>query len=208
MATADPNHTRRRSADLRPMIVAAAEHTFSQFGYKGATMAAIAARAEVTRSVLTRHFPTKANLFAEVITNPLLQFVDEWTQRWTRRLGGQPSEPELVREFISDLYHNSRTHLGSLRLLMFSQEHLEPVVRQEVLTKINVGLSAVLDIANREIDSHGYPTRHVDVTVRAIIAMVLGYLALDPALLTPTADEDAVVSHLSALILYGLALEP
>lgn len=191
------------------MIVAAAEHTFSQLGYKGATMTGIASRAGVTRSVLTRHFATKAELFAEVMTKPLLQFIDDWTRRWTSRLDGQPTEPELVYEFISDLYRNSLTHVGALRLLMFSDEHLEPAVRQQVWTNLNAGLGAVLDIANREIGSHGYPTRRVDVTVRAIIAMVMGYVTLDPALLqTATTDEEEVVTHLSSLILYGLALQP
>jgi AcrR family transcriptional regulator len=213
MGTANPAagqvRTRRRSADLRAMIVEAAEHTFSQLGYKGATMAGVAERAGVTRSVLTRHFAKKAELFAEVMTKPLLQFIDEWTRRWTSRLDGQPTEPELVYEFISDLYRNSRAHVGALRLLMFSDEHLEPAVRQQVWTTINQGLGAVLDIANREIGSHGYPTRHVDVTVRALISMVLGYVTLDPALLpTVTADEDEVVTHLASLILYGLALQP
>lgn len=200
---------RRRSTELRPMIVSAAEHVFSQLGYKGATMAAIADRAGVTRSVLTRHFPTKAELFAEVMTEPLLQFIGDWTQRWTGRLDEQPTEPELVNEFISDLFRNGRTHLGALRLLLFSDEHLDPAVRQQVRNSLNTGLAAVLGIADREIGSHGYPTRHVDITVRAIISMVLGYLTLDPNLLPTTADDDdAVVSHLSALILYGLALAP
>ncbi|BDB43993.1 MULTISPECIES: TetR/AcrR family transcriptional regulator [Mycobacterium] len=213
MATTNQaNHqtrTRRRSTDLRAMVVQAAEYSFSQLGYKGATMAGIADRAGVTRSVLTRHFATKAELFAEVMTKPLLQFIDEWTQRWTGRLDGQPTEPELVHEFVSDLYRNSRAHVGALRLLMFSDEHLEPAVRQQVWQKLNQGLTAVLDIADREIGSHGYPTRHVDVTVRAIISMVMGYVTLDPALLrTATTDEDELVTHLASLILYGLALQP
>jgi len=201
--------TRRRSTDLRAMIVVAAEDTFSQLGYKGATMAGVAERAGVTRSVLTRHFATKAELFAEVMTKPLLQFIDEWTRRWTSRLDGQPTEPELVYAFISDLYRNSRNHVGALRLLMFSGDHLEAHVRKEVWGTLNDGLGAVLDIANREIGSHGYPTRHVDVTVRAIISMVMGYVTLDPALLdTATTDSDDVVKHLASLILYGLELGP
>jgi len=191
------------------MIVVAAEDTFSRLGYKGATMAGIAERAGVTRSVLTRNYATKAELFAEVMTKPLLQFVDEWTRRWTSRLDGQATEPELVYEFISDLYRNSRAHVGALRLLMFSDEHLDPAAREQVWGTLNEGLGAVLDIANREIGSHGYPTRHVDVTVRALISMVMGYVTLDPALLTTaTTDEMEVTTHLASLILYGLALRP
>ncbi|TDO10431.1 TetR family transcriptional regulator [Mycobacterium sp. BK086] len=200
--------TRRRSTDLRAMVVEAAEQEFSQLGYKGATMAGIAVRAGVTRSVLTRHFATKPELFAEVMTKPLLQFIDEWTRRWTSRLDGQPTEPELVYEFISDLYRNSRAHLGALRLLMFSGEHLEPAIREQVWGTLNKGLGAVLDIANREIGSHGYPTRNVDVTVRALISLVLGYVTVDPALLQTKSSDDEVVTHLASLILYGLALEP
>lgn len=198
---------RRRSTDLRALIVVAAEESFGQVGYKGATMAGIAERAGVTRSVLTRHFATKADLFAEVMTKPLLQFVDEWTRRWTSRLESEPSEPELVYEFISDLYRNSQAHVGSLRLLLFSNDHLEPAVRDRVWSSLNDGLEAVLEIARREIGSHGYPTRHVDITVRAIISMVLGYVTLDPAVLrTDAADDEQVVTHLASLILYGLAL--
>jgi AcrR family transcriptional regulator len=189
------------------MIVGAAESSFSQLGYKGATMAAIADRAGVTRSVLTRHFPTKADLFAEVMTKPLLQFVEEWTQRWTSRLESEPTEPELVYEFVSDLYRNSQAHVGSLRLLMFSGDHLEPAIRERIWRTLNNGLTAVLDIAYREIGSHGYPTRNVDLTVRAIISMVLGYVTLAPDLLrTETTDDHEVVTHLTSLILYGLAL--
>lgn len=201
--------TRRRSADLRAIIVVSAEATFSRLGYKGATMSGIAQHAGVTRSVLTRHFATKAELFAEVMTKPLLQFVDEWTQRWTSRLDSQPPEPQLVHEFIADLYRNSRAHVGALRLLMFSDDDLEIAVRQRVWMNLNEGLGAVLEIANREIGSHGYSARNVDVTVRALISMVMGYVTMDQALLpTATTDPDEVVTHLASLILYGLTLQP
>jgi AcrR family transcriptional regulator len=207
--TTGQTRTRRRSTELRAMIVAAAEYEFSQLGYKGATMAGIAERAGVTRSVLTRHFATKAELFAEVITKPLLQVIDEWTRRWTSQLDRLLTEPELAYEFISDFYRTSRAHVGALRLLMFSDVHLEPIVRQQAWTTLNKGLGTVLDIANLEFRSLGFPPRHVDVTLRAIISMVLGYVALDPALFpTVTTDEYEVVTHLVSLILYGLALQP
>lgn len=200
---------RRRSADLRAMIEVAAEQEFSQLGYKGATMAGIAERAGVTRSVLNRHFATKSDLFAGVMTRPLLQFADEWTRRWTDRLGDEPSEPELVYEFVSDLFRNSREHTGALRLLMFSDEHLDFDVRQQIWDTLNSGLAAVLDIGIRTMAAHRYPTRNADVTVRAIISMVMGYVSLDPALLdSVTRDDEEVVRHLASLILYGIALEP
>ncbi|ORW23606.1 TetR/AcrR family transcriptional regulator [Mycobacterium palustre] len=85
------------------MVVEAAENAFSQLGYKGGMMAGIAERAGVTGSEVTRHFATKAELFAKVMTKPLLQFIDEWTRRLTSRLDGEPTEPELVYESSSPI---------------------------------------------------------------------------------------------------------
>lgn len=191
------------------MIAVAAEQEFSRCGYRGATMSDIAERAGVTRSVLNRHYATKSDLFAAVMTGPLLQFADEWTRRWTDRFDGEPSEPELVYEFVSDLFRSSREHVGALRLLMFSDEHLDSEARRQIWATLNSGLAAVLDIAIQTMSAHGYPTRNADVTVRAIISMVMGYVSLDPALLdSVTKDEDAVVRHMASLILYGISLEP
>ncbi|MCZ4580057.1 TetR/AcrR family transcriptional regulator [Gordonia amicalis] len=199
--------TRRRSSDLQALIVVAAEEEFSHLGYKGATMAAIASRAGVTRSVLTRHFATKADLFAEVMTKPLLQFADSWTSRWADRLAEEPPELELVYEFISDLFENSRNHTGVLRLLMFSGEQLEPEVRKQVWETIDEGMSAVLEIAVRTIAAHGYPAEHADITVRALISMVMGYVSMDSSVLgSIDADDEVVVRHMSSLIMHGISL--
>ncbi|NKQ57072.1 helix-turn-helix transcriptional regulator [Amycolatopsis sp. K13G38] len=186
----------------------AAEATFGEQGYRGATMGAIADRAGVTRSVLTRHFPTKGELFREVITQPLLQFVQEWTARWTERSTPTDSA-EAVYEFVSDLYRNSREHTGALRMLMFAGEELDEELTTRVWSTLNEGLSAVMRIAVSQIGGRGFPTEHADITVRAVLSMVLGYVTLDSALLPGCSDDhEVVLHHLAALILHGLRLEP
>ncbi|MBS1907398.1 MAG: TetR family transcriptional regulator [Actinobacteria bacterium] len=68
--------TRRRGrpkgeSGSRDRIVVAAEHEFGENGYDGATIRAIAGRAEVDSALVHHYFGTKADLFAEVIGIPL-----------------------------------------------------------------------------------------------------------------------------------------
>lgn len=58
-------------SDARDRIAAAAMHEFGDHGYDGATMRAIAARAEVDAALVHHYFGTKADLFAEVAGFPV-----------------------------------------------------------------------------------------------------------------------------------------
>ncbi|WP_194420511.1 TetR family transcriptional regulator [Microbacterium abyssi] len=59
------------ASDARARIEAAAMHEFGEHGYDGATMRAIAARAEVDSALVHHYFGTKADLFAEVAGFPV-----------------------------------------------------------------------------------------------------------------------------------------
>lgn len=58
-------------SDARERIAAAAMHEFGEHGYDGATMRAIAARAEVDPALVHHYFGAKADLFAEVAGFPV-----------------------------------------------------------------------------------------------------------------------------------------
>lgn len=58
-------------SDSRARIAAAAVHEFGEHGYEGATVRAIAARAEVDAALVHHYFGTKADLFAEITDFPL-----------------------------------------------------------------------------------------------------------------------------------------
>ena len=60
----------------RERIIAAAVEEFGEFGYNGATMRAIAARAGVDSALLHHYFGTKADLFTETIGAPMRPDVD------------------------------------------------------------------------------------------------------------------------------------
>lgn len=68
MADADPAHPKRRSKK-RDAIVDAARHLFCADGYPGTSMDAVAASAGVSKATLYAHFPSKVELFREVLSS-------------------------------------------------------------------------------------------------------------------------------------------
>ena len=62
-----PSRRRLAPAERTPQILAAALEEFAERGYAGASMAAVAARAGVTKGLIYHYFPGKADLFKAVV---------------------------------------------------------------------------------------------------------------------------------------------
>lgn len=207
--TGDATRVRRRPSELRELILAAAEDTFARLGYADTTTIEVARAAGVTRSVLARHFATKQELFRAAIEQPLLRFVQDWVPAWTAQFEAPWPDVLLMREFVADLYRNAREHRGAVRILTLHGDQLDPEVREQVWAAVNVGLVALHAAGERELGPRGYPTTRLDLTVRAVLSLVFGYVALEPvfdSVAEESTDPDVVIEHLSALLLHGFAL--
>ncbi|MFT4231673.1 MAG: TetR family transcriptional regulator [Leucobacter sp.] len=71
MATTRRRGRPRGGSDSRGRIIAAAVAEFGEHGYEGATIRAIAERADVDSALVHHYFGTKADLFAEAAGVPL-----------------------------------------------------------------------------------------------------------------------------------------
>lgn len=205
----DNARVRRRPAELRALILTAAEETFARLGYTETTTVEVARAAGVSRSVLLRHFPTKQELFRAAIEQPLLRFVQAWVPAWTAQFEAPWTNTDLMREFVGDLYRNAREHRGAVRILMLHGDQLDPEVRDQVWAAMNVGLVALRAAGERELGPRGYSTTRVGLTVKAVLSLVFGFVALEPAfdsLGDKGEDPDVVVEHLAALLLHGFSL--
>jgi len=67
---------RNRSEARREAILAAAAQEFSERGYEGASMSAIVARAGGSKQTLYNHFPSKDELFVEVMLDTIGPHMD------------------------------------------------------------------------------------------------------------------------------------
>ena len=88
-----PVRRRRSPAEVRTLLIGAAQQVFAARGYGGATTAEIAAAAGVAESALFRHFATKSELFATAALVPFTEFVSEFAAVWQRRSGAHPFKP-------------------------------------------------------------------------------------------------------------------
>ena len=76
MAYRPTQRTEARKAAVRERIVVAARDLIAHGGYGEAQVSAVAARAGVATGTVYRHFPSKAELFAEVFRNASQHEVD------------------------------------------------------------------------------------------------------------------------------------
>lgn len=99
-----PRRPRRSSAEVRHLLLQAARERFAADGFGGATTIAIANEADVSETVLFRHFPTKEQLFEAAVVEPFEEYVARYTEGW-RHVPATAADPETVlRDYAAELY--------------------------------------------------------------------------------------------------------
>src|SRR5271166_2697497 len=84
--------TLRMTGDLRrQLILAAAKRCFARHGFAGTTTRSVAAAAAISEGLLFKHFPSKAALYAEILTEEC-----QADPELAHLLGQQPSTGTLV----------------------------------------------------------------------------------------------------------------
>src|SRR5437762_12312386 len=84
--------TLRMTSDLRrQLILGAARRCFARNGFAGTTTKSVAAAAAISEALVFKHFPSKAALYAEILTEEC-----EADPALTHLLGQEPSTATLV----------------------------------------------------------------------------------------------------------------
>ncbi|HEU4656398.1 MAG TPA: helix-turn-helix domain-containing protein [Capillimicrobium sp.] len=178
MAYRSTERTEARRLAARERVVVAAHELIAAGGYRAASIAAVAERAGVATGSVYRHFPSKAELFAEVFRRASQREVD--AVRAAIADGGIPAGVEAF----------SRRALTGRRLAWaLLAEPVDPAVEAERL----VFRQAFRD-AFAEALPAGLPDRDV---VAAALVGAIGEALVGP--LSPTAgerDEDELVASL------------
>ncbi len=91
----------RMTSDLRrQLILGAAKRCFARHGYAGTTTKSVAAAAAISEALLFKHFPSKAALYAEILTEQC-----EADPDFELLLGQEPSTATLVRMMAGMVRH-------------------------------------------------------------------------------------------------------
>lgn len=196
--------TRRSSEEVRTQIVQAAAEEFSAHGYADATMRGVAASADVSLSVLHRHFASKQDLFSAALGTPFLRFFDDFASAWAQHLEQPWTDRELTREFVSRLYKHLSDYRSTLiGLLAFSEPNgnLLASIREE-LGEIRAKLQT-LEQRDAETRGTGLSPDASPNANRMIVALVTGLVVLHPFLTDGGAEEDEDLIDTATTVLLG-----
>ncbi len=131
------------AAVRRRIILDAAISTFAEYGYHGAKMETIAERADVTKPILYRHFPSKLSLIValvdqagenliEALSQPFEEWMD-WRAAIVKDVKGYLDFAENYRQGFNLLYSVGMTldqevsqHVNDIRsrLILLISEHI------------------------------------------------------------------------------------
>ena len=190
--------TEARLAEARERILRAAHRLIATGGYRAASVAAIAEQASLATGTVYRHFPSKAELFAEVFRRASQHEVDA--------VIAAAAQPGSFEERLAAAVETFARRALQGRRLAWSliAEPVDPAVEAERLVYRRAyrdAFAAVLDEAVQAGELPPLDTRlHAAALVGALAEALVG--PLSPV--APRTDPDAFVATLIAFSLRSL----
>lgn len=185
-----------RMAGARERILLAARELVAAGGYRNAPVTAVATQAGVSTGLIYRHFPSKAELFVEVLSAA----VEHEVEILEGIAAGSEPAPQRLRLAIIAFVRRALAGPGLAHA--FIVEPVDPEVEAERMR----GRRRFGDVFRRLVEdgiaSGAFPAQDVDVTAACIVG------AFTEALVGPTApsrqahrDEHALADSISAFCL-------
>jgi AcrR family transcriptional regulator len=185
--------TRARLAAARERIVHAALDQLAEGGYASASVVAVARRAGVATGSVYRHFPSKAELFAEVFRRASQREVD------VLRGNADGREPVAHRLAAWVEVFVRRALADPVRAYALIAEPVDPAVEAERLVFRRVYADLFATALHEGVDAGELPPLDADLVAAAIVG------ALAEALVGPLerreAGADALVAGLQTFVL-------
>lgn len=202
---------RRRSADIRPLLLRAAASEFAEKGYASAKILDIAERAEVAPSVLYRHFSGKGDMFKDAVVSPLLDALEEYRIEWASQRARPYPDEQIWLVFIDDLYRSFSKHRHALAAYVSAADQLDPSVVAEIQHALDLLFQEIIAIGVEEAERRSLRTSHEDIELilHLVVTMVAGATTLGPLTLQLSdgpVDPARLVKGMSALTLWGMGM--
>lgn len=153
----------------RAQVLGVAQDLFAREGYHHVSMDDIADRAEVSKPVLYRHFPSKLDLYLAVVDHrgeALVAAVDEALAAVDR--GDQPSGRAVVRGIVQ-AYVEFVEHAGDSFSLLFESDVTRDTDVRSRVEQASADAARAICRALRELG--GLPPEHADLLSTALVGM-------------------------------------
>lgn len=204
--------SRRSSDELRELLLETARREYAEKGYAGASNRDVVRAAGVTSSVLYRHFPSKADLFAEAVLAPFVRGFEQNGLDWLDQLAEPLDDEALMRQFIRDIYVNIREHRNVLEPLMLGPGELSTAAVAQLKTVVERLFKQLRFMTELEARRRGWFSEEgADMMIRMLVGMVMGISAFGWLILPDGEDEsdpEAVIDNMVKIGLWGIARHP
>ncbi len=204
MAYRPTERTEARKAEVRARIVAAARELIARGGYAEAQVTAVATRAGVATGTVYRHFPSKAELFAEVFREASQHEVDAM-----RRAAG-PGGPAADRVAAGVRTFARRALRGRRLAWALLAEPVDPAVEVERLHFRRSYRDLLAEVLADGIASGELPAQDKDATAAALVGAIGEAMVgpLSPSANGDGADPEALIASLVAFCTRAIGREP
>ncbi|MEV6606442.1 MULTISPECIES: TetR/AcrR family transcriptional regulator [unclassified Kutzneria] len=145
----DPKRRGRRPAgeDTKAALLAAAREVFTEQGFDGATVRAIAARAEVDAAMVNHWFGGKQGLFAAAVQLPV---TPEWIKETVLNGPADQVAVRVVRTFVTTWDNSAGGAFATLVRSAATQESAAQMLR-EFITSVFGGILRELGVDQPEL---------------------------------------------------------
>jgi AcrR family transcriptional regulator len=189
--------TEARRAAARDAIVAAARELIARGGYREAQVAAVAARAGVATGTVYRHFPSKAELFAEVFRQVSAREVEA-----VRAAASDDTVATATARLAAAIEAFARRALRARRqAYALLAEPVDPAVEAERLRFRRAHAEHFAAIVAGGIDAGELPPQNAELAGAALVGALAEALVGPLAETGPRSDPDALVADLVAFCL-------
>jgi AcrR family transcriptional regulator len=158
--------TEAKRAQQREAIVTAALDLIARGGYRAASVTAVAKQAEVATGTVYRHFPSKADLFAEVFRQASQREVDAMADVHA----GPGPVPERL---VNGVEHWARRALKGRRLAWaLLAEPVDPAVEAERLHFRRAYRDGMADLIREGVANNELPEQDPELSAAALIGAI------------------------------------
>lgn len=197
---------RRTREDVIQRIRDAACHLFAERGYAATTTKEIARLADVSETLVFRHFTDKAGLFGEVVTAPFQALMDDFLQRNPDPTSGA-DRGEAMRSFTRQVYELFERNEGVFRALLSGPAGTDQAGETPTLRGLDRFFDQSVDQVQRRYEKTGEPAPFdLRVGVRLGLGMIAASVLMRDTLFPDgPPDRAAVIGALEHVVEHALA---
>ena len=166
MAYRPTEHTQSKKAGTRQRILKEARSLVAQGGFAAAAVAQVARRSDIATGTIYRHFPSKAELVAEVFCHAS-QFELEAVTQATLQQGSYKARLLQAVETFAD-----RALRAPRLAYALIAEPVDPLVEKERLTYRFAYAEAFEDLINEAIEAGEFVPQDASVSAAALVGML------------------------------------